>query len=122
MDKAGLVYIHNQSKDSVIVYDADGKFVKSWGPEFAGGAHGFQINEEGGTEYIYFADVSRKIVVKATLAGEVVYTIKCPTESGVYPDPGKFVPTNVAIAPNGNVYVADGYGSSYVHQYSAKGE
>ena len=29
-----------------------------------------------------------------------------------------FVPTNIAFAPNGDFYVADGYGSSYISQYS----
>jgi len=31
-------------------------------------------------------------------------------------------PTNVAIAPNGDVYVGDGYGSYFINQYNAKGE
>jgi hypothetical protein len=28
----------------------------------------------------------------------------------------------LAIAPNGDIYVGDGYGSSYINQYNAKGE
>ena len=31
-------------------------------------------------------------------------------------------PTNVAIAPNGDIYVADGYGSYFVNQYTSKAE
>ena len=34
----------------------------------------------------------------------------------------KYSPTNVAIAPNGDVYVADGYGSSYINQYDSAGK
>jgi len=34
----------------------------------------------------------------------------------------KFSPTNVAIAPNGDIYPADGYGSYYINQYNSKGE
>ena len=30
--------------------------------------------------------------------------------------------TEVAVAPNGDFYVADGYGMDYILQYSAKGE
>ena len=31
-------------------------------------------------------------------------------------------PTNVAIAPNGDIYVGDGYGSSFINQYNQKAE
>ncbi len=34
----------------------------------------------------------------------------------------RYNPTNVAIAPNGDVYVGDGYGSYYINQYSSKAE
>ena len=31
VDAKDNVYIHNQSKDAVIVFDRDGNFIKSWG-------------------------------------------------------------------------------------------
>ena len=31
-------------------------------------------------------------------------------------------PTNVAIAPNGDIYVGDGYGSSFINQYNQQAE
>jgi hypothetical protein len=34
----------------------------------------------------------------------------------------KYSPTNLAIGPNGDLYVGDGYGSSYINQYNRKGE
>ena len=45
-----------------------------------------------------------------------------PERSDVYENPGKYKPTNLAVAPNGDVYVADGYGQSWVHQYKKSGE
>jgi DNA-binding beta-propeller fold protein YncE len=33
----------------------------------------------------------------------------------------KYSPTNVAVAPNGDIYIADGYGSSFINQYDAGG-
>ena len=33
----------------------------------------------------------------------------------------KYSPTNLAIAPNGDIYVGDGYGSSYINQYDKQG-
>ena len=40
-----------------------------------------------------------------------------PPEAGVYQKLEQFNPTNVAFAPDGGFYVADGYGSNYIHQY-----
>jgi hypothetical protein len=112
----------------MVVFDPKGKFVKSWGSEFKSGAHGLHIRKEGRDEFLYLCDIKRAVMTKTTLAGEVVYVLDYPKQSDKYPltaDGGhgiKFSPTNVAIAPNGDVYVADGYGSSYINQYNAKGE
>jgi hypothetical protein len=66
-------------------------------------------------------------VVKTTLKGEVVWSIDAPPAVDGYKPaadgtPAKYNPTNIAIAPNGDVYVADGYGSFYINQYNAKAE
>ena len=85
------------------------------------------IRREGSTEFLYLCDTRRGVVVKATLDGEEVFTIGYPDESEAY-KPGadgkkpKYSPTNLAIAPNGDLYVGDGYGSSYINQYNSKGE
>jgi len=121
-DSQGRIYVHNQSPDAVVVFDPDGKFITSWGEDFAAGAHGMQLRKEGNTEFLYLADIARHIVVKTTLDGDVVWTLEYPKESGVYDDPKKYTPTNVAFAPNGDFYIADGYGESYIHQYNSKAE
>ena len=36
--------------------------------------------------------------------------------------PARYNPTNLAIAPTGDIYVADGYGSYYVNQYTSAGD
>jgi hypothetical protein len=106
----------------MVVFDGDGTFIMSWGEEYASGAHGLQLNEENGEEYLYLALTSQNRCVKTTLSGERIWEIGCPMDSGVYEKPEQFVPTNIAIAPNGDFYVADGYGLSYIHQYNAKAE
>lgn len=121
-DRQGRVYIHNQSSHSMVIFDGDGAFITSWGEEYASGAHGLQLNQEGGDEYLYLALTNQNRCVKTTLSGETVWDIDCPMDSGVYEKPEQFVPTNIAIAPNGDFYVADGYGLSYVHQYNDKAE
>ena len=134
VDSKGHVYIHHtvnansQSDDTMVVFDAKGKFVRSWGSEFKGGAHGLHIRKEGRDEFLYLCDTKRAVVVKTTLKGEEVLSLGYPKESPEYKldaegkPATKYSPTNLAIAPNGNIYVADGYGSSFINQYSAKGE
>jgi hypothetical protein len=123
----GHIYIHHtvgaesDSADTMVVFDAKGTFVKSWGKDFKGGAHGLHIRKEGRDEFLYLCDTKRALMVKTTLAGEIVYTLEYPKVSKPYETQIKYSPTNVAIAPNGDVYVADGYGSSYINQYDAKG-
>lgn len=134
-DKQGHIYVHHtvhkdsQSPDSVVVFDAKGKFVKSWGPMFRGGAHGMHLRQEGNTEYLYFCDEKHGIITKRTLKGEEVWTMGYPQDSPIYQKgPGSsgpgganglnYRPTNIAIAPNGDFWVGDGYGSYYMFHYS----
>lgn len=126
-DRQGRIYIahtvHPSSvkRDAVVVFDDKGKFVESWGEEFAGGAHGLDLRYEGGMGFLYHCDTRHRLVVKTTLWGEKVWERGMPSEAGVYKDPGQWCPTNVAFAPNGDLFVGDGYGSSYVHRYTKDG-
>jgi hypothetical protein len=132
-DARGHIYVHHTvgkdstDADTMVVFDEKGRFVRAWGKEFKGGAHGLHIRKEGRDEFLYLCDTQRAIVTKTTLKGEAVYTLGYPKESDKYPvkadgTPGiKYSPTNVALAPNGDLYVGDGYGSSYINQYDSKG-
>jgi len=127
-DSQGHIYVHHtvnkasQSHNAMVVFDHDGKFVSSWGPEYMGGAHGLHIHKEGREEFLYLCDTKRATVAKTTLKGEQVWSVGYPELSEAY-EPGadgkiKYSPTNLAIAPNGDIYVGDGYGSSYINQRS----
>lgn len=143
-DAQGHMHVHHtvhatsDSADTVVVFDGDGKFVRSWGAQFRGVAHGLQIRREGGSEFVYLTvnaanprmspqPGTHTAVVKATLAGEIVWTIQGPPDveeyRGTNPDgtPKRYNPTNLAIAANGDVYVGDGYGSYFINQYDRSG-
>lgn len=127
-DSQGRIYVKHtvhassQSGDAIVVFDESGEFVRSWGEEFRGGAHGLHLQREGRDEFLYLADPQRGLVVKTDLAGNQVWRIGCPMESGLYNDAKEYRPTNVAVAPNGDFFVADGYGKSWIHRYNAKAE
>lgn len=123
IDSQGFVYLKHKTRadeapmDSIAVFDPTGKFVRSWGQQYHGGGHGIDIRREGNEEFLYLC-VSTGRVVKATLSGEEVWVKGRPLETGKYDDPQTlFKPTNIAFAPDGGFYVADGYGAHYVHQY-----
>ena len=130
----GRVFIHNVSPtdDCVVEFDADGKFIRSWGKEFGKGSHGMQLRKEGGEEFLYFATTGNKQVVKTNLKGEHVFVLEFPNDAKnaqgepcYDPANPKYSPTNIAFAPGdngGDFYVADGYGSNYIHQYNGKGK
>jgi sugar lactone lactonase YvrE len=133
-DSQGRIYVfhtvnkESTSTDAMVVFDEKGKFVKSWGSDYAGGAHGLHIQKEGRDEFLYLCDTKRSIVTKTTLDGQEVMRLGYPKESDFYKldADGKplvrYVPTNLAIASNGDIYVGDGYGSSYINQYDKSGK
>jgi hypothetical protein len=124
-DSQGRIYIkhtvgaNSRKADAIVVFDEKGAFVRSWGPEFRGGAHGLHLNKEGSEEFLYLADPNRHLVTKTTLEGKEIFTLRHPEESGLYGKADEYRPTNVATAPNGDFYVSDGYGKSWIHQYTA---
>ena len=128
VDSQGRIYVahtvHPSSvkTDAVLVFDPQGKFITSWGSEFRGGAHGLDLRKEGTEEFLYHCDTNRRLVVKTTLTGKVVWQRGAPMQSGVYETADRWCPTNVAFHPNGDLFVGDGYGSSYIHRYSKDGD
>ncbi len=120
-DSQGRIFVHNASAHSVIIFDEDGNYLESWGEEYAAGAHGMLLNREADGEYVYLAASNQNMVVKTTLYGKEVLRIETPELPQIYDAERKFVPTETAVAPNGDIYIADGYGESWVHCYNARG-
>ncbi len=117
VDSKDRVYLNTDTENAVMIFEADGRFVKSWGKEFQGGAHGMCLRNEDGREVLYLTHLARHEVVKTTLDGEVLWALGYPEMSGIYQSKDQYKPTSVAIGPTGDIYVADGYGLSWVHHY-----
>ena len=137
-DSAGRIYVAHTVHPSstkpfaVVVFDDRGKFLSAWGEAFRGGAHGLDVREEHSFspsgEFLYHCDINRHLVVKTDLSGKEVWTAEWPKESCKYEAKEKYTPTNVAFLPDsgddapGDILVGDGYGSSYIHRYTAEGK
>jgi mono/diheme cytochrome c family protein len=119
VDRAGNLHLNTDTEQAIMVFAPDGRFLRSWGAEFANGLHGMQLVEEDGAEYLYFTHFNRHEFGRATLAGEIVWRMGYPEESGKYENANQFRPTSIAVAPDGGFFVTDGYGENWVHQYDA---
>jgi hypothetical protein len=121
-DSRGRIYVHNASPHSMVIFDPDGSFIASWGEAYAQGAHGLHLNREADGEYLYLSLTNQAVVVKTDLNGNEIWRITVPDLPDIYGDGRKFSPTETTVAPNGDVYVADGYGQPWVHVYSPAAE
>lgn len=134
MDKQGrLIMIGDHPQNNILIFDKSGKLLDYWGTAYPGG-HGLSIAEEGEEEFLYLTDSGWFLdkngrwvrhngrVSKTTLDGRVIFDIGHPQTIGEYKAGDHFCPTEVAIGPTGDIYVADGYGMDYILQYNAQGE
>jgi streptogramin lyase len=118
-DRDGLIYLlqRGDQADPVIVIDADGRIVRSWGKGLYATPHAIRIDPEG---HVWTADAASSMVYKFSREGERLLTI----EVGGQPDPcGAFCSTtDVAFAPNGHIYIADGYRNARILEYTPGGQ
>ena len=118
--KGRIILLTNETKNNVLIYDKSGKVLQNWGTEYPG-AHGLSLFSEGGEDRLFICDNNRSQVIKTTVEGRVLLTLDYPKETGMYTKAEEFIPTETAIAPNGDIYVVDGYGKDFVIQYDARG-
>lgn len=139
IDREGLVYVihegHADKPDhpAIFVFDDQGRLVRSFGSEFQGGGHGIEVRQENDQEFLYVCAYQQvKAFAKLDLKGEVVWRKGAPMKAGIYAEgedthPQKvwgrdrFMPTNFAFLPDGDFFLADGYGSYYIHRYDKDG-
>jgi hypothetical protein len=134
MDSKGrLVMLGDHTSNNILIFDKSGKLLDYWGTQFPGG-HGLTLHKEGGDDVLFITDCGYFVdrngqwqkqagqVFKTDISGRLIFSLPNPHTIGVYKDEELFMPTETAIGPNGDIYVADGYGSDYIIQYSPKGQ
>jgi len=120
VDGEDNVYVFNRGAHPMIVFDKDGKFLKSWGENLFTRAHGVTLGPDGN---LWCVDDKDHTVRKCTLDGKVLLTIGAPNKPAPYQSGKPFNrPTKVAFDADGDLYISDGYGNARVHRYTEKGE
>ena len=116
-DASDRVFVFHRGEPPVVVFDRDGKYLRSWGEGLVKKAHGLRIDRE---QNVWTTDVGHHLVRKFDHEGTLLMTLGRKGVPGAGPD--RFnQPTDVAVTPSGEFYVSDGYGNSRVVQFSKDG-
>ena len=120
-DSAGEVYVFQRGAeaDPIVVFDKDGKYLRSWGRDLDfGNEHGLRVDRD---DNVWITDNGNHQVMKFNREGELLLTLGVRGESGE-DDKHFFRPADITFGPDGSVYVADGYGNARVVKFSPEGE
>ncbi|MEW6751509.1 MAG: peptidyl-alpha-hydroxyglycine alpha-amidating lyase family protein [Candidatus Latescibacterota bacterium] len=120
VDRRDRVHVLSRGEHPVIVFEADGTFVGTWGEGMFRRPHGLTL---GADDCLWCVDDAGHAVYKCNLEGKVLLALETPGQPAPAQSGRPFnLPTKVAVHPRtGEVYVSDGYGNARVHKYSAEG-
>ena len=119
LDKAGNVFV--SANKGIVVFSPDGKVIKEYLGEDYAACHDVEIREEGDAEFIYAARNTKAEGIKFNAhSGEIVLRLPFPTESGLALK--RFSPTAITVAPNGDIYLSDGYASNHIFVFDKAGK
>jgi DNA-binding beta-propeller fold protein YncE len=117
-DSADRVYVCHRGKHPVLVFERDGKFLRSWGDDYLKTPHGLRIDGSGN---VWLTDIGNHQVLKFDANGKLLLTLGKKGEPGEAAD--RFDrPTDIAVTPEGDFYVSDGYGNNRVVKFSKDGK
>ena len=121
VDSSDNVYAFTRGAHPVIVFDRNGKFLRSWGQDIGfTNPHGAAI---GPDDMLYLTDDHGHTVRKCTPDGKLLMTIGTPKTPAPRFSGNPFNRcTHTALSPTGEIYVSDGYQNARVHKYSPDGK
>lgn len=129
-DSRDLVFVFNRGEHPIVVFDREGRFVRSWGEGLFARPHGITI---GPDDTVYCTDDLDHTVKVLTPEGKllrILGTSGSPSDTGAtsidfrtirHAGPPFHFPTNLALASDGSLYVSDGYGNARVHKFDPDG-
>jgi hypothetical protein len=123
-DKAGRLYVSTQSETGVLVYDRDGKLIKTIANDYPE-IHSMIYASENGEEYLYVTvqkgtPKENWLFLKMKTDGTVVQKITAPSEAGFHA-PNEWRLTAAVPGPDGSIYIANGYGDSRIFKFDKAG-
>lgn len=117
-DAADRVFVAHRGPKPVLVFDRDGKFLRSWGDGHLKTPHGLRIDPAGN---VWLTDIGNHQVMKFDPDGKLLLSLGKKGVPGDGPDQFDR-PTDVAVTPGGEFYVSDGYGNARVLKFTKDGK
>ena len=109
-DAQGHLYALNRGPKPLMEFDASGKFIRAFGDGLFVRSHGLRIDREGN---LWATDVGGHVVYKLSPQGQVLLTLGTKGQAGAWDESAGSrllnQPNDVAIAANGDVFVAQGH-------------
>jgi hypothetical protein len=119
VDKDGNIY--TSAHAGVFVFAPDGKVVRSYLGDKYSDIHDMKIRDEADGEFIYGArNVAAEGIKFNARTGAIVLKLPFPEESGLKLK--KFSPTAMTVAPNGDIFLSDGYASNHIFKFDKTGK
>ena len=119
VDSKDRVYVFSRVGPPVLVFDRDGYFLDAW-PRKPGeleDAHHIYI---GPQDEVYLADRDCHQVLQYTTEGKLVRAFGNRYRAALQAPFNH--PSDIGVAPSGDIYISDGYANSSVHIFSADGK
>ena len=119
IDNDGNIYTSSQK--GITVFSSNGKVIRSFLTKDHKDIHDMEIRKENDEEYIYGARDSNAEGIKFRASdGKIMLRFGFPKESGLQVK--EFSPTAITVAPNGDIFLSDGYGSNIIFKYDKQGK
>ena len=119
-DSSNQVFVFQRGDvaDPIIVFDAEGNYLRSFGRERDfGNEHGLRIDRY---DNVWVTDNRKHTVMKFSNDGELLMTLGIEGQAGTTEETFDR-PADIAFGPDDELYVADGYGNSRVVKFDANG-
>jgi sugar lactone lactonase YvrE len=129
-DTQAHVFVFNRGEHPVMIFGRDGTFLTAWGEGTFARPHGLFI---GPDDAVYCTDDHDHTVRKFSPDGRLLLTLGTsgePSDTGatsvdyraiLRSGPPFHYPTNLALSPEGDMYVSDGYGNARIHRFAPDG-
>jgi DNA-binding beta-propeller fold protein YncE len=121
VDEDDNVWVLHRGAHPVLQFDRHGKLLQSWGDGLLRSGHGIAIAPD---RNIWLIDVKGHVLLKCNREGRVLWIIgqRQGNAVGNEQHEGFNEPTAIDFAPNGDLFVSDGYVNSRVVKLNKDGE
>lgn len=112
------LFLFHRGAQPILCFDAAGRFLRSWGDDLIGSAHGLRIDT---ADNVWVTDTQHHMVFKFNSTGKLLLALGTSDRPGAGSDSFN-KPTDIAFGPLGEIFVTDGYKNTRVVKFDRRGK